>query len=178
MTCSVITACSAIDATSASTTTNTEIATRTEADFQYINGALDSLDDLKAVAQQILADQSSSEADEIAASTELPDTTTASDTSTSSIGLPKLSTTQCVKSSLVNCKWIFSPITSGPCPSSTELLPASCTAITTTSTTAAQPPPTTLSGPETCMRCPNINGKTPQDAGCPPDYVDIFNTGG
>lgn len=75
--------------------------------------------------------------------------TPSSSTSSSLPSLPTLSK-QCYTSSLVNCEYIFSPAT--VCPSTTALLPASCTAKpTSTSTTPTSTAPTFTATPSTTL---------------------------
>ena len=66
--------------------------------------------------------------------------TTAPDTSSSLPTLPA----QCVTSSLVNCRWIYQYVDIADCPTTTSLLPASCT---NPSKTSSKVPPATTTSP-------------------------------
>jgi hypothetical protein len=69
--------------------------------------------------------------------------------STLSSALPTL-TSHCSSSSLVNCQWFYNSVTSGPCPTTTEPIPASCTATSTSSTNTALPTQNVDQGILTC----------------------------
>jgi hypothetical protein len=124
--------------------------------WPYNAEAFDSDDVLTSIEQEVLAWIASSDAEEAENAT---DTNSASSsiasasnsqvlttTTSASTGTPVLPTDLppvskgCSTSSLVNCQWIYKDA-NGACPSTTELLPSSCTAAPPTTTTAPPPPP-------------------------------------
>jgi hypothetical protein len=102
---------------------------------------------LKAVAQAILAAQSASDAKVVSL--------TGSQSKTTSSKLPPLPTLSktCMTSSLVNCQYIFKPVTDlKNCPKTTQLLPAICTSHSSSGsqvTTTAEPKASSSSSPPT-----------------------------
>lgn len=92
---------------------------------------------------------SSSSSSAAASSTSESITTTPPPSSTSSLALPTL-TSHCSSSSLVNCQWFYNSVTSGPCPTITEPIPASCTATSTSSSSTALPTQNVDQGILTC----------------------------
>lgn len=134
--CEITEACTITDSTTTTTVTTSvlypkETAAFVDSSFQLADDAA-----LKAASSLIVSLQNEGDATRWGSMT-APSTTDDS--------LPTLAP-QCVTSSLVNCKWIYQYVDVADCPTTTSLLPASCTN-SPPKTSTNRPPATTTSPP-------------------------------